>query len=264
MTSRYATLVARVLGLPRPLLIALDVDGTLAPIVEDPEAARVPRHTRALLRRLSSARRVHVALVTGRSASSLRKVVGSIEAWRAVEHGRVIVPPGRSVPRDDLDPAARERLASFERWAREHVVPHGGRLETKRASRAVHVRSLAARDPDEAARLLRAAAIRARKIGLSPRPGRAVLEAEAAPGDKGEALDAIRFATRAQGVFYAGDDVTDRPAIRRAVRLGGIGVFVRSEERPRAPRGATAAVAGPEGMAELLEELAGGLARRAR
>lgn len=262
MPSRYAPLVSRIVRLPRPLLIALDVDGTLAPIVEEPDAARVPAETRALLRRLRELPLVNVALVTGRSATSLRKVAGVGGVWRGLEHGRVVVPPGAPVPRGGLDPAARERLAAFERWAERHLVSHGARLENKAASRVVHVRHLAEDDPAEAKRILRAAEHRAKKLGLNPRPGRAVLEAEAAPGDKGHALEAIRFASRSCGVLYAGDDITDYPAIRAAVRMGGVGIFVRSAERPEAPRGASGAVPGPEGMAELLAELADALARR--
>lgn len=261
--SRHAPLVERIRRLPRRLLVALDVDGTLAPIVEEPDAARVPPETRALLRRLIDVPRVELALVTGRSASSLRKVAGSVDgAWRGLEHGRVIVRPGEPVPREGLDRASRERLASFERWAKEEAVPHGAKLERKGASRVVHVRRLHDDDPREAARLLRAAEIRARSLGLHPRPGRAVLEAEAAPGDKGDALEAICFASRARGVVYAGDDVTDYPAILRAGRLGGVGIFVRSRERPRPPRGATGAVTGPEGFAELLSDLTEALERR--
>ena len=250
---RVADAIAR---LPRPLLIALDVDGTLAPIVAEPDAARVPRKTRAVVRALADLPRVNVALITGRSASSLRTVAGTLEVWRGLEHGRVIVRPGEALPRSGLDPAARERLAAFERWAKKHATPHGARLERKGAARAVHVRELADDDPAEAKRLLRAAKIAAEKLGLHPRTGKAVLEAEAAPGDKGDALEAIRFASRSRGVVYAGDDITDYPALRRAAVLGGIGIFARSVERPDLPRGMMAAVVdGPEGVLEVLSSL---------
>lgn len=251
--ERVAEAIAR---LPRPLLIALDVDGTLAPIVEQPDAARVPRKTRAVVRALSSLPRVNVALITGRSASSLREVAGSADVWRGLEHGRLIVGPGAKLPRSGLDEAARERLAAFERWARKHATAHGARLERKSAARAVHVRTLAEEDPAEAKRILRAAKIAAEKLGLHARPGKAVLEAEAAPGDKGDALEAIRFASRSRGVVYAGDDVTDFPALRRAASLGGIGIFARSDERPSLPRGTVAAVVdGPEGVLAILSLL---------
>jgi trehalose-phosphatase len=250
--------------LPRPLLVALDVDGTLAPIVEDPEAARVPRATRATIRDLARTPGVRVALVTGRSASSLGRVVGRIDpVFRALEHGRVVVRPRDPVPPPRLDPASSERLAAFERWAREHAVPHGARLERKGASRAVHVRALLESSPDQARRILRAARQRADGLGLHARAGKAVLEAEAAPGDKGDALEAIRAASRARGVLYAGDDLTDFPAIERAVRLGGIGIFVRSRERSRGPRGARAEVVdGTEALAEVLAHLADALRTR--
>jgi len=259
MHSSPDSLVGEIVRLPRPLLVALDVDGTLAPIVDDPDGARVPKATRTVLRRIVDAHRVFVALVTGRSASSLRKVVRLPGAWRALEHGRTIVRPGGRVPREGLDRASRERLQSFETWVEKHMVPAGARLERKEAARVVHVRELMASDEDEAARILRASEGRAKKLGLHPRTGRAVVEAEAEPGDKGEALSAIAFAARARGVVYAGDDTTDVPALRRATRMGGVGIYVRSEERPEIPRGATGSVGGPKGMADLLSQLADAL-----
>lgn len=250
---RLSGAIEQLVGLPRPLLIALDVDGTLAPIAPDPAAARVPLATRVLLRRLIGTRGVRVALVTGRDATSLRRILPLPGAWRALEHGRRIVAPGEVAPRRGLASADRERLDAFATWARRVAVPRGARLEEKPGARAVHVRELASRDRRKAERVLVAARRQARHLGLHPREGRAVIEAEIEPGDKGTALLAIRRATRARSVLYAGDDVTDTPALRQAVALGGLGVFVRSAERPRGPRGTSLSLEGPEGVRRLLE-----------
>ena len=53
----------------------LDIDGTLAPIVERPEDAAVPEETRAEVERLAH-RYALVACVSGRPAADARRMVG--------------------------------------------------------------------------------------------------------------------------------------------------------------------------------------------
>jgi trehalose 6-phosphate phosphatase len=236
--------VQRVADLPRPLLLAFDVDGTLAPIVDDPAAARVSRPTLQALRLLARQRAIHVALVTGRDAKSLAAVVPVRGFYRAVEHGGVVIAPGERATRGRLKPSERAKLDAFAQWVREHAVPEGARLELKPRARVVHVRALARRAPQRATQLLRAARREARKVGLVAREGRAVVEAELTPGDKGTALRKLCRRARARGVVYVGDDLTDVPAIAVARELGGLGFFVSSHERSR-PRGATAVLGGP-------------------
>ena len=77
------TLLARLAEQPEAAGLLLDVDGTLAPIVDRPEAAAVPEDTRTVLHGLAG-RYALVACVSGRTAAvaSLRKV-----ERRAVELG---------------------------------------------------------------------------------------------------------------------------------------------------------------------------------
>lgn len=224
-------LVARIRALPEPSLIALDVDGTLAPIVTDPAAARVPSATRAALRRIAARR--SLAFVTGRDVAGLRRVLGAVpNAWRVVEHGGWTIPPGAHARRPAVSAEERARLDAFAAFVIALVDSHGGRLERKPRAAALHVRGLAS---ELQASLLARAAERARSLGLHAREGRAVLEAELAPGDKGEALAALHVRTATRSVFFAGDDLTDLPAIRYA-STHGLGVFVRSPERNAPPR----------------------------
>lgn len=244
---------ARVLSLPRPLLLAFDVDGTLAPIVDDPGAARVPPRVATALRRLAKVEDIELALITGRDLAGLRQVVRVAGAHRAVEHGAVVLSAGvRSPPcrlgLDDVD-----RLRRFLGWAERHAA--GARLETKARAVGVHVRTLARQDAGAAEAILRAAAEQARALGLVPRGGRAVCEAEVAAGDKGTALRELFAAHGCRGVFFAGDDVTDGPALRAAVELGGVGLFVRSEERRRGPRGVSGSVDGCGALAAFVHHL---------
>ncbi|MFW5920804.1 MAG: 2Fe-2S iron-sulfur cluster-binding protein [Polyangiales bacterium] len=216
------------------------------------------------LARLAKVRGVRVALVTGRDPRSLRKVAPVEGAWRAVEHGRRVVPPGERARPMRLSDDERGRLERFREWAQERAVPQGAALEDKPGSVAVHVRRLEARDRERARRVLQQARRRASELDLHPREGRAVCEAEVRGGDKGEALDEVVRTTGAAGVVYAGDDKTDYPAIRRAVEHGGVGIFVRSKERRRTPAAASATVGGPEEIAELVEALLDALKTPAR
>ena len=69
------TILAASAAEPGSAALFFDVDGTLAPIVADPEDARVPDATRAELRRLA-ARYGLVACVSGRTGEVARAIVG--------------------------------------------------------------------------------------------------------------------------------------------------------------------------------------------
>src|SRR5690242_20470960 len=75
-------LLARLAADPasRPLLVALDFDGTLAPLQDDPQASRILPDGVEALTRLAAAEGVALALVSGRAMSDL--------------HALAEVPPG--------------------------------------------------------------------------------------------------------------------------------------------------------------------------
>jgi trehalose 6-phosphate phosphatase len=56
-----------------PLLIATDLDGTLAPIVAHASEARVPPGAQAVMERLST--KAKVAVITGRDLNTARRMV---------------------------------------------------------------------------------------------------------------------------------------------------------------------------------------------
>lgn len=240
--------------LPRPLLVALDVDGVLAPIVNDPWKARVAPETQATLRTLLAHRDYRVALITGRAADSLALVIDLPEAFRAVEHGRRIAPPGEDFPPYAPSEAQQEALDRFWAWAQEKQ-PLGVLVERKPAAAAIHVRELAAKDEAAATALLAEAATLGRSLGLHLREGRALCEVEIEVGEKRKALDEIFARSEARSLIFIGDDLTDFPAIERAVDLGGLGIFVRSTERPQGPEKASFILDDLDQVAHLLSSL---------
>jgi trehalose 6-phosphate phosphatase len=219
--------------------IILDVDGTLAPIEEVPEDARVPDGARAELRRLAE-RYALVACVSGRPGEQVERMIAAPGVSIVGEHGL------------ELDPAAREWAGRIAEFARGVDWP----AERKPLSVSFHFR----RADDEAvarAYLTRVAAS-AEAEGLVPRWGRMVLEVR--PPVEAHKGTAVRTLVRRAGVeraLYAGDDRTDVDAF---AGLDGLELGVRvAVDSPEAPPELLAAadlvVDGTDGMLALLQGL---------
>jgi len=243
------------------VLIALDIDGVLAPIVKQPGRARIPKKTRDALRRLAAIPGVELAFITGRDADSAEKMLGDLPGWRAVGHGLLVYRGGQPVPTPSVTGEQEKALATFRGWIGAQLPPEV-RVEHKPTSTALHFRELDARSPAEASRLFeRARRAASGHPGLTVRDGRQVLEVGVL-GHKDQALLHIAGATGAQAIAFAGDDVTDEPAIQAAAGAGGLGLYVRSRERPGAPAGASGTLAGTRGVQRWLSALADELATR--
>src|SRR3954451_2294736 len=94
--------------------IFLDVDGTLAPIVERGEDARVPDETKRALVRLAD-RYACVACVSGRAAADARRIVGVDGITYAGSHGAELLEPGAGEP--TVLPAFAEHAEHVHRFA---------------------------------------------------------------------------------------------------------------------------------------------------
>jgi trehalose 6-phosphate phosphatase len=243
------------------VLIALDIDGVLAPIVKQPGRARIPRRTREALLRLSRIPGVELAFITGRAADSAEVMLGDLPGWRAVSHGLVVYRGGEPPPDPGMSAEERSALDEFRGWIGENL-PSGVRVEHKPTSTAIHFRELDAVAPGEASRLFDVARRAAGAHGnLTVRDGRMVLEVGVL-GEKDGALHRIAKLTGAETTAFAGDDVTDEPAIAAAARSGGVGLFVRSPEKSGPPPGASGTLAGTRGVERWLSALADELERR--
>jgi trehalose 6-phosphate phosphatase len=249
--ARLGEIRARLGG--RQPAVFLDYDGTLTPIVERPEDARLPDAVRLAVERLAS--RCTVAVISGRDLSDVRGMIGVEGVFCAGSHGLDIAGPGgiseqhgvEFVPELDRAEAELRRLLGST---------SGVRLERKRFSIAVHVRQVAEdRVPHVEATVDRVALGHAR---LRKSFGKKVFELRPdVEWDKGRALLRLLalLGLDRPGVVpvYVGDDVTDEDAFV-AVRAHGLGVVVRGEGDDR-PTSATYSLAGPEDVGILLEEL---------
>jgi len=225
---------------PSAAALFFDVDGTLAPIVERPEDARVPDGIKRELARLAG-RYGLVACISGRPGKAAAQLVG-VEGIRYVgEHGL------------ELDPDAErwaERLRAFAEnvdWPAE---------EDKRFSLSFHYRT--ASDQEAARAQLEQVAERALAEGFRPRWGRKVLEIRPPLDvDKGTAVRRLLEEAGLRRALYAGDDTTDLDAFRG---LDGLEIAVRvavaSDEAPNElGRAADLVLGGTEALAKLLRQL---------
>jgi trehalose 6-phosphate phosphatase len=201
----------------RPLLVALDFDGVLAPLQDDPSASRIlPRGVTALeaLAGLPDDARVRVALVSGRAMADLHALaqvpagtllVGSHGAERA----RVTT---FGLDRDvvQLSDEQADRLAALGAQIASVARGRDGVwVETKPTAVVVHTR-LAERDVAETAE--REALAIGAELGSGVLHGKDVVEISVLHASKGEAITALRTELGAAVVLYAGDDVTDEHA----------------------------------------------------
>ncbi|MFI6447924.1 trehalose-phosphatase [Kitasatospora sp. NPDC050543] len=265
--------LAALLADPRHAVIALDFDGTLAPIVADPEQARAHPGVVPALSALAPLVGA-VVVVTGRPAALAVAYGGfagapgmehltvlghyGAERWDAA-HGEVRAPavhPGVAAVRAGL-PALLARVGA----------PDGTWTEDKGRALAVHTRR--AQDPERAFELLRdPLAELAAAHGLMLEPGRLVLELRPPGVDKGAALTGFLQERAARSVLYAGDDLGDVAAFaavekRRAQGMPGVLVCSGTVDgdapvRELADR-ADLVVPGPAGVVALLAALAAAL-----
>jgi trehalose 6-phosphate phosphatase len=230
------------------LLVALDFDGTISPIVDRAGDARpLPRSATALAG-LAALPRTTTALLSGRALASLRAVASPpVDTLLIGSHGaEAWLGPGSTELTLDED----QRLLLAEvRGVLEEIVENapGTLLEDKPAGVVLHTR-LAEDDVAEDAVAAARSILQDRK-GVFLKIGKRVLETSVVNASKGEGLTFLRQITGATAVLFVGDDVTDEDALAR-LEPGDVGVKVGLEFTQAEFR-----VEAPVHVAELLEAL---------
>ncbi len=199
----------------RPLLLGLDFDGVLAPLVDDPQQSTTRPGSLASVRRLAQIPGVTVALISGRALADLRQQSGLAAQESLIfvgSHGAEFGPD----PLLLVDPQASHLLidvrARLDRIAGRHP---GTRLEHKPTATVLHTRRA---ETAETARTATAAALAelSQLDGIHLIRGKDVVEAAVTQANKGLAVQRLRdrLGPRAR-VIFLGDDLTDETVFRR-------------------------------------------------
>ena len=262
--DKFARLIEPLRSHPASSAILCDIDGTLAPIVDDPDRATVPDEAREVLAELAR-RYALVACVSGRAALAARDLVGLAELTYAGNHGLELLPPGARVAIAATETGPEGRAARDLVLGRDpgELESRGLRLEDKGPIQALHWRQ--AGDPEGAERLAREIASAAERDGLEPHWGRKVLELRPALGvHKGTAVKRLLSEQGIERALFGGDDRTDLDAFRalralvdRGALRAAVCIGIDSPEAP--PELADLAdfiVGGPNDFLEVLRTLA--------
>jgi trehalose 6-phosphate phosphatase len=246
----------RAFAAPGRILVALDFDGTLAPIAQRPGGARTLPASHEAIERLLGMPETAVAYVSGRALDSL------VEAAEPPAGVLLVGSHGIEVRLDDgaeplaLDDDERTRVAELFALLEAVAAAHPGAwAEAKPAGSALHTREAAPGD-DERAEAEAVARVEAELPGLTVRTGKRIVEFSVRDATKGDGIELLRRHVLADRVLYAGDDLTDEDGFA-VLRPGDVGV--------KSGPGDTAAefrVAGPEEVARMLTTLADARAAR--
>lgn len=263
---RYAALI----NAAPSVVVGLDYDGTLAPIVADPTRAHIHPDAATVLRELAP-QVAAIVVITGRPVRQVLDLGGLAELGGAVDaaggefhvFGQYGNERWSADTRRVVSPRPPRGLASFERdlpRALRSADALDAYVEDKGLAVAVHTRRLA--DPAEAFdRLLPLLRALAERHGLAVELGKSVIEVRDAATHKGSVVEQLASSLDARGFLYAGDDLGDIEAFEAVEVLEKAGtaalrVCSLTEEETALAARADIIVRGPDGVLDLLRQVA--------
>ena len=212
LSSSLAEILRRTAGTSH-VLVLLDFDGTLAPLQDQPDAAKVPEQARDLLRRLAEDSRATVGIVSGRSVGDLEERVALGGIVYAGNHGIEIRGQGLHFVEPTaflLEPVLKKVVTELS--DRVAGIPNA-RVEDKRLTASLNLRGVR---PEHR---IRASEIVLSLVGESSqflcRPAKDAFDILPRNGwHKGRAVEWIRqhLGMNEALVIFAGDDVSDEDA----------------------------------------------------
>ncbi|MBA0808350.1 hypothetical protein Gohar_024096 [Gossypium harknessii] len=234
--SMFEQIVAASKG--KQIVMFLDYDGTLSPIVEDPDQAFMPKEMRATVRDV--ARYFPTAIVTGRCRDKVYSFVKLAGLYYAGSHGMDIKGPSKSCKykkgnQGVLFQAASEFLPMIDEVYKDLVektksIP-GTKVENNKFCVSVHFRCVDEKSWAALAEQVRSVLNHYPKLKLTQ--GRKVLEIRPTiKWDKGRALEflleSLGYANSTNVLpVYIGDDRSDEDAFKVLRERGqGFGILV--------------------------------------
>ncbi|OLF07843.1 trehalose-phosphatase [Actinophytocola xinjiangensis] len=202
--------IVQIARTPR-LLVACDYDGTLAPIVENPEQARPMNESVGALRSLAGLHETTTAVISGRALRDLATLSRlPSEVHLVGSHGSEFDVGFVHA----LDTEARDLHRRIEAELSRIVDgAEGVSLEVKPASIAMHTRRADRETGERVSEAVRSGPCT--WDGVQVTEGKEVIELAVVQTDKGKALDILRHQVGATAAVFVGDDVTDEKAFAR-------------------------------------------------
>ncbi len=263
VSERMEEITRRLHG--KRVVVFLDYDGTLTPIVKRPELAVLSDEMHDAVERLAGW--CTVGVISGRDLADVRDRVGIDTVFYAGSHGFDIAGPRDMPVENQLGIDFLPVLDRAEQALRERLVGiAGARIERKRFSIAVHYREVADKAVDSVEAVVDTVLRQNEKLRKSQ--GKKVYELQPRiDWHKGKALlwllRALQLDTPNTLPLYIGDDITDEDAFGT---LGdrGIGiVVVEGSETTRTTR-AQYALRAPRDVQDFLETLTRLLSQKTR
>lgn len=211
----------------RELLLCLDFDGTLSPIVKRPDAARLPAKTKALLEKISGLRSIKSAIISGRALSDVQRRTGIKSIIYAGNHGLEISGPG--IRLKVIKDSYKSRIAEIYATIKRDISIGGVIIENKKDTISVHFRMASPIMTGAIRKLLKNAVkphLKEKKVQISE--GKKVIEIKPRINwNKGKAVKWILnfYKKKLYLPLYIGDDTTDEDAFR-VLKKNGLSVYV--------------------------------------
>lgn len=198
--------------------ICLDFDGTLTPIVSDPQAVELDPAVRDVLRRLAQQPVVTLSIVSGRALADLRSRVGVRGIAYAGNHGLEVLRGGSQWVHPAVEEVRGALAAARDRIASELSPIPGAFLEDKGATLTIHYRTVPPAKRSAVQSIARRVA--AEHHTLRWGSGKAVVQVRPdIQWDKGDAVRLLASTEPGTLVLVAGDDRTDVDAFKASQEL---------------------------------------------
>ena len=215
------------------VLLLLDYDGTLTPIVQTPSKAIIHKDTKGLLEKLSRSPYCKIGIISGRKLEDIKNIVGIDNIIYAGNHGLEI-----QGPKIKFESQVSPRLKSIMRNVATDMKKQlssikGALVEDKGLTLSVHYRLVSKKDMLAFEKIV-SKIINPYIVGdkIKVNPGKKVYEIKSpVKWDKGKVV--LWFLARQQFILgeknvlpiYIGDDITDEDAFK-ALKRKGLTVFV--------------------------------------
>jgi len=210
------------------LLLCIDYDGTLTPIVKDPEEAVLAPEMKWLLSELSS--KVSLAIISGRDRATIKQFIQLGGIYYAGSHGLdIATPDGSTMQAPGSESYLKDLEQAFATLDNKLNDFTGASIERKRYSITVHYRNVADSELPLLEDVVETTAEGTPRLRIES--GKKIFELKPRLNwDKGTALSWIKKQVsngKEPFTIYLGDDVTDESAFEEIHRENqGLAILV--------------------------------------